>query len=90
MHIDYDLFNTLDIEKAESCVVSDDVLPDADGTLFRHIYTDETRFLYSEDEIEYYTLLFTFSDDYTDYMYNGLVDYIEINVESSQILRTDV
>ena len=90
MHIEYDLFNTLDIENAESCVISDDVLPDADGTLFRHIYTDETQFLYSQNEIEYYTLLFTFSDDYTDYIYTGLVDYIEINVESRQMLSTDV
>ena len=46
--------------------------------------------LYSDDVTEYYTLLFTFPEEYTDYMYNGLVDYIEINIESSQILNTDV
>ena len=90
MHIDYDLFNTLDIENAESCVVSNTTLPDEDGTIFRHILTDEKKFLYSMDEIEYYTLLFTFPDEYDDYIYNGLVDYIEINIESSQILKTDV
>jgi hypothetical protein len=90
MHIAYDLFNTLDIDDAESCVVSNQVLPDENGTIFRHILTDEKRFLYNQDEIEYYTLLFTFPDDYDEYIYSGLVDYIEINVESSQILKTDV
>ena len=89
MPIEYDLFNTLDYEEEESCVVTNEVLPDGDGTIFRHIYSGEKRMLYSDDEIEYYTLLFTFPDDYKDYVYNGLVDYIEINIESSQILRTD-
>ena len=103
MPIEYDLFNTLDIDGgeaeeeeeeeetgAESCVVSDDFIPDSDGTIFRHIYSDEKVMLYSEDELEYYTLLFTFPDDYTEHIYNGLVDYIEINIESRQILNTDV
>ena len=90
MHINYDLFNTLDIENATSCVTSNNIVRDSYGTIFRHIYSDEKRFLYSRDEIEYYTLLFTFPDDYDDYIYSGLVDYIEINVESSQILKTDV
>ena len=98
MPIEYDLFNAIDIQQnegeegdsVESCVASDTFSPDEDGTIFRHIYSDEKRMLYSDDVTEYYTLLFTFPEEYTDYMYNGLVDYIEINIESSQILNTDV
>ena len=91
MPIEYDLFKSLNIEEeVESCVVTNEVKPDSDGTIFRHIYSDEERMLYSEDKTEYYTLLFTFPDEYTEYIYNGLVDYIEINIESSQILKTDV
>lgn len=96
MPIEYNLFNTLDIdyedeeEEVESCVESNSVNLDEDGTIFRHIYSEEKRMLYNEDALEYYTLLFTFPEEYTDYIYNGLVDYIEINIESSQILNTDV
>ena len=90
MHIDYELYNTLDIQNAESCILSDDTVLDPDGTYFRHIYTEEVEFLYTQDEIEYYTLVFTFPSQYNDYEYNSNVDYIEINVESRQKLSTDV
>ncbi len=88
--IEYKLFNTLDIENAEEAVITNNIDPDNDGTYFRHMYTDYKKFLYTNDEIEYYTLLFTFDEEYKDYIYSGLVDYIEINIESSQILKTDV
>ena len=88
--IEYDLFNSLDISNANSCIINNTTNPDEDGTIFRHILTDEKKMLYNEDKIEYYTLLFTFPTEYNEYIYSGLVDYIEINVESSQILRTDV
>ncbi len=90
LHIDYDLYKTLNIQNAESYVLSDDVVLDSYGTYFRHIYTEENEFLYTEDEIDYYTLVFTFSEDYNDYEYNSNVDYIEINVESRQELDSDV
>ncbi len=89
MQLEYELYNTINIENATSCVLSENIEPDSDGTFFRHILTDETTFLYSEDAIDYYTLLFTFSDDYDSYIYSGLADYIEINVISSQIVATD-
>ena len=90
MHIDYDLFKTLEITNAESDVLSDEIVLDSDGTYFRHIYTDEYEMFYDEDNTDYYTLLFTFSDDYVDHQYNNLIDYVEINVESQQVLSTDV
>lgn len=90
MHIEYELYKTLTIQNAESYILSNDVILDADGTYFRHIYTEENEFLYTQDEIDYYTLVFTFSEDYNDYEYNSNVDYIEINVESRQKLSSDV
>ena len=90
MPISYNLFNSLDATSSESIVITNEINPDSDGTFFRHIYTDYKEFLYTNDEIEYYTLLFTFDEEYKDYIYNGLVDYIEINIESSQILKNDV
>lgn len=89
MPIEYNLFQTLDIENAESYVSSDDIATDEDGTYFRHLYTEDNIFKYDEDNIDYYTILFTFPYEYNDYQYSGFADYIEINIESRQILATD-
>ncbi len=89
MHIDYDIFNTLNIENAQTHVISNRVLGDNDSTYFRHIYTPEHTMLYDDDQTDYYTLLFTFPDDYDDAVYSGMADYIEINIESRQILAGD-
>lgn len=90
MPIQYELYKTLDIQGAESYILSNDVIADRNGTYFRHIYTEENEFLFSEDEIDYYTILFTFPSQYNDHEYNSNVDYIEINVESRQKLSSDV
>ena len=46
--------------------------------------------LYSEDKTDNYTLLFTFPDDFKNSKYSGIAELIEINVESNQVLSTDV
>lgn len=99
MEITYDLFNTLDIEEATTCVSSDSVIQDYYGTHFRHIYTDYSTMLYSEDKTDYYTVLFTFPQDpetvesnpnnIHDAKYSGIAEMIEINIESQQVLQTD-
>jgi hypothetical protein len=89
MEIEYDLFNTLDIDDAESYVSSDTVVQDYNGTHFRHIYTAYNTMLYSEDKTDYYTILFTFPDDFINSRYSGIAEMIEINIESTQILDSD-
>jgi len=99
MEIEYDLFKTLDYENAPSYVDSDNIIQDYYGTHFRHIYTDYSTMLYSEDETDYYTLLFTFPQDEDDVednpdnihdaSYSGIAEMIEINIESQQILDSD-
>ena len=99
MELEYDLFKTLDIKNATSCVDSDDIIQDYYGTHFRHIYTEYETMLYSEDKTDYYTILFTFPQDENtietnpdnihDAKYSGIAELIEINIESSQILQSD-
>ncbi len=89
MEIEYDLFNTLDIDDAESYVSSNTVVQDYNGTHFRHIYTAYNTMLYSEDKTDYYTILFTFPDDFINSRYSGIAEMIEINIESTQILDSD-
>lgn len=87
--IDYDLFNTLDLEGAVSDVSSRSTVRDEDDTYFNHLYTNYKTMLYSEDKTDNYTILFTFPNDFKDAKYSGIVELIEVNIESNQILATD-
>ena len=87
--ITYQLFSTLDVDHAEPDTVTRSTVQDQDGTHFNHIYTDYKTMLYSEDKTDYYTILFTFPTDFIEAKYSGLVELIEINVESSQIIASD-
>lgn len=89
LEIEYELYNTLDIEEADSFISSNTIVQDYNGTHFRHIYTDYSTMLYTENKTDYYTLLFTFPDDFKDARYSGIAELIEINVESTQILQSD-
>ena len=89
LRIDYELYDTWDIENATSYILTNNIEIDSDGTYFRQIYTDEKVMLYSEDKTDYYTILFTFPDDYKESKYSGIPELIEINVESKQILDSD-
>ena len=89
LRIDYELYNTLTVDGATSIISSNTIEQDRDGTYFRHILTDSKTMLYSEDEIEYYTLLLNLPSDYKDAKYSGVPEVIEINIESKQILDSD-
>ena len=89
LRIDYELYDTLDIDDATSIIATNNVVLDSDGTYFRHIYTNKNTMLYSEDKTDYYTLLLNFPIDYKDSKYSGVPEVIEINIESRQILDTD-
>jgi len=89
LRIGYDLYNTLDIDDAQSDLITNLIQRDDDGTYFRNMITGEKTMLYSEDKTDYYTLLLTFPLDYKDSMYSGIPELIEINIESKQILDSD-
>jgi len=89
LEIEYELYDTLDIEDATSCISSNTIVQDYNGTHFRHIYTKYSTMLYEDDVTDNYTLLFTFPDDFKDAQYSGIAEMIEINVESAQILQND-
>lgn len=87
--IDYKLYNTLDVTNATPDMLSNSTSQDIYGTYFRHIYTDYKTMLYSENKTDNYTILFTFPNDFKDAKYSSIVELIEVNVESKQILATD-
>lgn len=87
--IEYDLFNTLDIENANTDILTSDTIADRDGTYFNHFYTDYKTMLYSENKTDNYTILFTFPNNFKKAKYSGIAELIEINIESNQILASD-
>ena len=89
LDIDYELYDTLDIENATSVIASSTTELDRDGTYFNQIYTNYKTMLYSENKTDNYTILFTFPSSLKDAVYSGIPELIEINVESKQILASD-
>lgn len=89
LRIDYELYNTLDIDDAESIITSNNVELDSDGTYFRHILTNKKTMHYNVNETEYYTVLLNLPSDYRDSKYSGVPEVIEINIESRQVLDSD-
>ena len=89
MNITYQLYNSLNVQNAQSVILSNDVVQDRYGTHFRHIYTDYRTMLYSEDKTDNYTIVFTYPNDFKNSQYSGIVELIEINIESSQKLDSD-
>ena len=89
LRIDYELYNTLDIDDAESIITSNNIELDSDGTYFRHILTNKKIMHYNSNETEYYTVLLNLPSDYKDAKYSGVPEVIEINIESRQVLDSD-
>ena len=89
LRINYELYNTLDIDDAESIITSNNVELDSDGTYFRHILTNKKTMHYNVNETEYYTVLLNLPSDYKDSKYSGVPEVIEINIESRQVLDSD-
>ena len=89
LRIDYELYNTLDIDDAESIITSNNVELDSYGTYFKHILTNKKTMHYNVNETEYYTVLLNLPSDYKDSKYSGVPEVIEINIESRQVLDSD-
>lgn len=92
MDIEYDLFPSLTVNGATSDLIpnNDPAVQDSYGTYFNHFYTNYKTMLYSEDRTDNYTLLFTFPNDFIKAKYSGIAELIEINIESNQIMDSDI
>jgi len=87
--IEYDLIDNWEVNDGQSVVISNATSQDSYGTYFRHILTGYKTMLYTEDKTDQYTIVFTFSDDFEDAKYSEIAEYIEVNIESSQVLQSD-
>ena len=65
-------------------ITSADVEPDDDGTLFKYIIATGDSFGFSENEIDYYQIEIEFPEEYNSSEYEGIVEYLQLTVYSTQ------
>ena len=73
-------------ETGENIIKVDEITTDDDGTKFRVMTTDSVIFDYDKDEKNDYTLLIYFPKKYNSSIYQDLVESVQVNVESCQII----
>lgn len=59
---------------------------DADGMFFKTFTTGERKFGYKENESDIYTLKIVFPEEYNWVDYQGIIDALEIKIDSEQII----
>lgn len=83
--LNFEVYNTEDtstnlIEKTET-------IQDDDGTYFKYIYVKGGTFGFSEDEETTYQINVTFPEQYNLAEYEGIVEYVQISVDSKQRIQ---
>lgn len=82
--ITYELVDPTDFNR--NLIISNNVLPDDDGTYFRTIKTENHTFTYTQRKIYNYKLILHYSTDDITHIYQGMTDSIRIIINSNQIL----
>ncbi len=72
---------------ATSCVKTDTTKSDEYGTYFRTLTTETQNFGYQTDQTNYYQLVVYFKEEYKDISYQDIIESIEIQVNSKQIIE---
>ncbi len=62
--------------------------PDSDGTIFKYLTVSGGTFGVTTNQQDVYVLEVTFSEDYKSAEYAGIIEYVEITIDSSQKLGT--
>jgi hypothetical protein len=81
--LDYKLY----INGGNTNIISSDVISqDSDGTYFRVMTTDEKNFGFASNETNVYKLVVSFDSKYNNITYQNIMESIEIDVSSKQII----
>ena len=76
-------------DSAKSIINVDSITKDADGTYFRTMTTTRQFFGFQQKEENKYILLVYFPEKYNSSEYQDLVESIQINIDSKQIIDAD-
>lgn len=86
--LDYELYlnETYNASGATNIIVNDTTATDVDGTYFRTMTTPKETFGFTENQTNTYTLVVYFPSTYISYLYQDILENIEIIINSKQIL----
>ncbi len=88
--LEYELYKNQNYlsSNAENIITpeQDVIIPDPDGTFFRVMTTPEEEFGFNQVETNEYTLLVYFPASITDSKYQDLIESIQINIDSEQLV----
>lgn len=82
--LNYELY--LNGDYTNNIIIDDNTAADEDGTYFRTLTTEKRTMYYSNNTRNLYTLYVYFPIDYTSKEYANLIEYVEINIDSKQIV----
>jgi Txe/YoeB family toxin of Txe-Axe toxin-antitoxin module len=83
--LEFELY-ILENNEYKSIVEDDKIEPDEDGTYFRKITTPKRTFSYNLDEKDIYQLKIKFPKIYNEIDYQNIIEGIEINIDSKQVI----
>lgn len=88
MPLTYEIYLNEDYSSpgATSDFLTNEVIADEDGTYFRKMTMPKSYFGFTYNEINTYTLLIYFPKQYATYNYQNLIESIDIEINSRQIL----
>lgn len=81
----YELY--LNGNNVKNIITTDIVSADEYGTYFRTLSTEKETFGFTEDETNTYKLVIYFPESYKDIKYQDVIEGIEVQVNSSQIIE---
>ena len=65
-------------------ITSTEVKPDDDGTIFKYITATGDSFGFNENEEDFYQIEIKFPEEYNSSEYEGMVEYLQLTVYSTQ------
>lgn len=85
--LEYELYKNGD--NSSSIITDDTIAPDEYGTFFRTFSTEMVEFVHTENKSNIYTLLVYFPEQYKEIKYQDIIESIEIQVNSRQLIEED-
>ena len=68
-------------------ISNEEIIQDEYGTYFRYLTLPEREFNFNEDSVDTYELYITFPSTYDDKLYQDIVELIELDISSKQVIK---
>ena len=79
-------YNIYQNNENTNIIAKDTIDLDEDGTYFRNMETPTVRFSHTKDEINTYQIVINFPEEYTDEIYQNVVEGLLLSIDSKQVI----